>query len=134
MDNAIPSLSDFITERCLVNLLLSLCLKQKCTTPVIQEPQVFIKDATQKGKDIATKELNIPHTYHTKVCVVYKIKMKALNILTQKFCFLLCQRPKGKLCIRFLMTKVYLGRPVSNKKSISHSLLMLGNRSFSIFL
>lgn len=60
--------------------------------------------------------------------------MKALNILTQKNWFLLCQRTKGKLCIRFLKTKVYLGRPVCNKKQISHSLLMLGNRSFSIFL
>lgn len=38
-DDAIPSLNDFITLRCLVGSLLRLCLKQKHTTPPNQEPE-----------------------------------------------------------------------------------------------
>lgn len=34
--------------------------------PVTQEPELFIKDTTQKGKDRATRELNKPYTYYTK--------------------------------------------------------------------
>lgn len=61
MDNAIPS-DVWSTPESLP--------KQKHTTPVTQEPELFIKGATQKGKDIATKELNIPYTYYTKVYVM----------------------------------------------------------------
>lgn len=64
IDDAIPSLNDFITVRCSVNSLPSLCLKQKCTTPVTQEPEQLLKNATQKQKSIGTKQ-RVKHTIYT---------------------------------------------------------------------
>lgn len=46
MHDTIPSLNDFITVRCSVSSLLSLCLKQKYAIPVTTELEQLFKDAT----------------------------------------------------------------------------------------